>query len=195
MLTLHVLGVAFGMGGAIMLDVILLRPLCRAVIGSAEVICARFLCNFVRFGLVLLWASGLAMISFAPDGPVSVLANPKLQAKLIIVAALTLNGLLIEGIALPLVERNQDGRLFDGVGETRRTIILASATVSTVSWIAPFVLGMMRELNFATPVQTILLAYCGALAAACLGFQVGARLFYRPTAQALRRSILGKLAL
>jgi hypothetical protein len=54
---------------------------------------------------------------------------------------------------------------------------------------------MTRELNFATPAQTILLAYCGALAAACLGFQVGARLFYRPTAHALRRSILGKLAL
>jgi hypothetical protein len=54
--------------------------------------------------LGVAFGSGLAVISFAPDGPVSVLANPKLQAKLIIVAALTLNGLLIEGIALPLVE-------------------------------------------------------------------------------------------
>ena len=178
-----------------MLELVLVRPLRGAVIGPTEIACARFLGRFIRFGLVLLWASGIAIISFAPDGPVSVLANPKLQAKLVIVVALTLNGLLIESVAVSLLERNRDGRLFDGIGEIRRTVILASAAISTVGWIAPFLLGMASELNFTTPAETILLVYCGVLAAACLGFQIGARLFYRPTVRALRRSISGTLAL
>src|SRR5918997_641530 len=98
-LILHLLGVCFGLGGTLILDFRLLRLLRGDAVQPSDVLFAQVLSRFVQTGLVILWASGIAFFSFAPDGPGSLMDSPKLQAKLTVVVALTLNGILIGGLA------------------------------------------------------------------------------------------------
>ena len=179
-LIVHVLGVVLGVGGVLMLDVHLLRHLRGARIMPQDVKLTQFVSLFVKVGLVAVWASGLIIIALAPDGPASVLANPKLQAKLVVVVVLTINALFIETLALPLLEGNVGQALFYGVDQIRRTVILGCAAVSTLSWTYPIGLGLARELNGVVPAQLILTDYAVMLACLAIVMQVAGRVLYRP---------------
>jgi hypothetical protein len=178
----HLLGVCFGLGGTLILDFRLLGLIKGTAINQNDVVFAQVLSRFVQVGLVLLWASGIAFFSVAPDGPASLMASPKLQAKLVIVIALTLNGILIGGLAVPLIERNIGRPLFDGLSEAQRTILMASAVVSSVSWLTPFVLGSTRAFNMPVSAEQILEVYLAITGVTVIVVQIGTRLFYQPVA-------------
>ena len=180
-LILHLLGVCFGLGGTLILDFRLFRLLRGDVIEPSDVLFAQVLSRFVQTGLVILWASGIAFFSFAPDGPASLMDSPKLQAKLTVVVALTLNGILIGGLAVPLIEQNVGRPIFEGLGVTRRSILVASAVISSVSWLTPFILGSTRAFSVPVSAAEILQVYAAVTAFAIIVAQVGARLLYRPS--------------
>ncbi len=180
LLLFHVLGVVCGVGGVLMLDIDLVRLLRGTRITAQNVALTRFVSAFVKAGLVAVWVSGVLIIAIAPDGPASVLANPKLQAKLVVVVVLTINALFIETLALPLLVRNVGRPLFDGVDQIRRSVVLGCGAVSTLSWLFPIALGLARELNGVVPAQIILTDYVLLLAGLAITLQVAGRLFYRP---------------
>lgn len=178
LLIAHVLAVAFGVGGALMLDLRLLRHMRGRPLRLADVAMVEFLSHFVKGGVIGLWATGILIMSIAPDGPASVFAVTKVQAKLVIVVVLTLNALFIETLALPLIKRNAGRCLFDGVDEKQRSLLIAFGVTSGVSWLLPFVLGLAKELN---PVSAgaILATYAVILVVGILFAQAAVRLAYR----------------
>lgn len=177
LVALHLLGVVFGLGGALMLDAALVKRLRGAPISAGDVALAGHLSLFARLGLGLLWVSGAGLVMLSPDGAASVLSNPKVQAKLFIVTVLTLNAALVERSALPLIYRNRGLPLFTGVSPSRRAAILSIGAVSAVSWAAPFVLGLAREWNRVVPAADIL---AGWLTAILVGLGVALALAARP---------------
>lgn len=130
-----------------MLDFWMMRRLRSGVVGALDAAITEYISIFVKIGLVLLWITGIALIAYHPEGPPGALANPKLQAKLVIVVTLTLNALLIEGIALPIVVHNRGRHLFHGLSFFRRSLVLTSGAVSAASWVVPFMLGKLKEWN------------------------------------------------
>ena len=67
-------------------------------------------------------------------------------------------------VALSGTLRRQAGRrLLEGLSRRTRVVILSCGAISGVSWYFPFLLGIVRELNFAAPVATFLAAYGAAL--------------------------------
>ena len=176
----HLLAVIAGVGGALLLDIYLLRHLRGNVILPGDVAFASFVEKFVKIGLIGVWGSGILILAYAPDGPASVFANPKVQAKLVIVVVLTLNALFIETLALPTLRANVGRCLFDGVGELRQALLITSAAVSSTSWLAPFVLGIAKELNHVIPAKVIVLTYGWVVASAALGAQIAVHMIYRP---------------
>ncbi len=184
LLLFHVLGVVCGVGGVLMLDIDLVRLLRGTRITAQNVALTHFVSAFVKAGLVAVWVSGVLIIAIAPDGPASVLANPKLQAKLVVVVVLTINALFIETLALPLLVRNVGRPLFDGVDQVRRSVVLGCGAVSTLSWLFPIALGLARELNGVVPAQIILTDYILLLAGLAVTMQVAGRIFYRPALDA-----------
>ena len=185
LLLFHVLGVVCGVGGVLMLDIDLVRLLRGSRVTAQNVALTRFVSTFVKVGLVVVWMSGLLIIAIAPDGPASVLANPKLQAKLVVVVVLTINALFIETLALPLIVRNIGKPLFEGVDQIRRSVVLGCGAVSTLSWLFPVALGLARELNGVVPAQIILTDYAVLLAILAIIMQVAGRLCYRPKRDAV----------
>jgi hypothetical protein len=144
---IHLLGMCFGLGGATMLDLWILRWMRK---GSLPVEIGRtfhFISDAVTIGLCLLWLSGLGFLAlYAMESPEK-FENPKLWAKVIVVIVLTINGMIIHAFVLPEALRDLSRPLLFGVSRGRAALFLASGAISGVSWYTAFAFGIFRELN------------------------------------------------
>lgn len=166
LLVLHLVGLALSVGSVLALDLRLVRLLCGGRIAPEDLGFAAFLKPLVRAGLVLLWISGLGFLVLGHLNGSDLLANPKLHAKVAIVAVLTLNGVAVERHAFGALARNVGRRLFDGLSQGQAARLLLVAAVSAAGWYAALVMGAVRELNFLAGAEVFLLAYGGLVAGA-----------------------------
>ena len=165
---LHLIGLSFGLGGATMLDFWILRWMRWGSLPPEIARIFLFVSKVVTVGLGLLWLSGLGFLAvYAVESPEK-LANPKLWAKLVVVLALTVNGLLIHAVVLPGVLRDIGRPMLDGVSGVRTGIFLVSGAVSGVSWYAAFALGLMREINGVIPTGLLLSLWLAGVLSASL---------------------------
>ena len=153
---IHLLGLCFGLGGATMLDFWILRWILWGYLPDNVVRTFEFVSKAVSAGLVLLWLSGGGFLVLYESYDPAKLANPKILAKLAIVGALSVNGLLIHRWVLPYVARARALPLFDGLRRRRRMLFVVSGALSGVSWYAAFALGLLREFNGRVPAATLL---------------------------------------
>jgi hypothetical protein len=165
----HLMGLIMGLGGAVLLDITILtrgiiRPVSKYTIHQTEV-----LSRIVSLGLAALWATGIGLIWLNLADKPEYLTNQKLWAKIAIVVILTLNGVVIHNRVIPLLKQKLGQRLFDGVEISQMAVLTGIGAISFTSWITPFVLGKASELNYVTPMSTILVCYFAAVTAVWLG--------------------------
>lgn len=168
----HLAGLVLGLGGVVVLDLYLLRFLRGKVVTPEDRDLVHLVSRLVSLGLVLLWASGAGFLAHQSAVSPHLLADPKVHAKLAIVALLTANGVVLHARVLPLFARNLGRGLFAGVPFAGRAATLTCGAVSATGWYAAFALGAVRELNFAASIWVFLGAYAAALGlvvAAALG--------------------------
>lgn len=166
---LHLVGLCFGLGGATMLDFWILRWMRWGSLPSEIARIFLFISKVVSVGIGLLWVSGLGFLMvYALESPEK-LQNPKLWAKVTVVAVLTLNGLVIHALVLPGVLRDVGRPMLDGISGTRTGVFLVSGAVSGVSWYTAFALGLMRELNGSVAYGLLIGLWIAGMVAASLG--------------------------
>ena len=118
-----------------------------------------FSSKIVTIGLGLLWISGIGFLVHYGVFEPAKLQNPKIWAKIAIVAVLSINGLLVHYFVLPRI-RNQVGkRLLDGLSPFDCSLVLLAGTVSAISWYVPLILGAIPQLNYVVPAEVILSSY------------------------------------
>ena len=166
---LHLAGLIMGLGGAILADFTTLtrgviRPVSAYTVHQVE-----FLSRIVSIGLTLLWLSGMAIIWLNTNAHPEYITNQKLWAKVAIVAILTVNGFAVHRLVLPHLRNSLGYRLFDDVSTAYIAKMTLVGAFSFVSWTMPFVLAKASNLNYVTPVGTILAAYAGLILVAWLG--------------------------
>ncbi|GLZ85970.1 hypothetical protein Pres01_20210 [Metapseudomonas resinovorans] len=111
----------------------------------------------ISLALLMLWVTGAAIILL--DMSVkgwTYLLNPKLQAKVLIVALLTLNGMLLHRAVLPALTRA--GSLL-ALQPAVRNLTLFAGTVSAVSWFYAALLGVGRPLAWKYSLAELMAAY------------------------------------
>lgn len=111
----------------------------------------------VSLSLIALWITGIAIIAL--DVSVKGLeyfANPKLQAKIVIVSLLTLNGILLHRSVMPSIERF--GSLLK-LPTAPLMVAIFSGAFSAVSWFYAAMLGVGRPLSWKYSLVEILAAY------------------------------------
>ena len=172
LLLLHLLGLVLGLGTATLLDLFIARILYAGRFSKEEFEFICFAAGFVFAGILLLWISGLSFLLYYYFENPTGLENPKVWAKISIVAMLSLNGLYIHKQVLPELRRNAGFSIFHGTSKVKRSMMLVSGAVSLVSWYAPLVIGTAKELNFTVSAPAILVAYAVALALAILASHV-----------------------
>jgi hypothetical protein len=156
----HFIGLAFGLGAATLLDLMLLKFFVRERISRQAWNIVHFSSHVVNIGLIILWITGWGFLThYALFDPAKLL-NEKIWAKLVIVYALSVNGIFIHAVILPKIKAQIGKSLFDGMGNCKRTAFIVSGAVSATSWYLPVVLGAFPQLNFKVPASTILSSYC-----------------------------------
>jgi hypothetical protein len=169
LLTCHLLGLVLGLGAATMLDLIIVRFLITKQVKDEYWNVIVLMSKAVTAGLILLWVSGLGFLTHYGFFDADKLGNPKIWAKIIIVATLTLNGVFIHWVVLPLIRARVGRPLFDGLTSLQLSALLASGAISATSWWIPLILGAFPQLNFGVPASLILGTYSLILIAA-IGF-------------------------
>ena len=147
---LHILGVAFGLGIATGMDLLLIKHiLTKKKLRQAQYLFIKQLSSFVTWGLVLLWISGVGFLwkyqQFSPEK----LLNPKIWSKLTIVTILTTNGIFIHHYLLPKLKNCIGKRVNEVCSYNEMALIFSSGALSMVSWYVPFIYGTVPQLNFA----------------------------------------------
>jgi hypothetical protein len=155
----HLCGLVLGVGAATLLDLIVARFILMRGISSEHVYVVDFSSKIVTIGLGLLWISGIGFLIHYGIFEPAKLQNPKIWAKIAIVAVLSVNGLLVHYFVLPRI-RNQVGkRLLDGLSPFNCSLVLLAGTVSVISWYVPLILGAVSQLNYVVPAEVILSIY------------------------------------
>lgn len=114
----------------------------------------------VSWLLVALWITGFALIGLGSGLSWEPIANnPKVLAKLTVVAVLTINGGLLHAVAFPALTRD-GGRMSAGA----LTACVVMGAVSSVSWVAASLIGASRIVAPMMGYQHYMAAYGAALA-------------------------------
>jgi hypothetical protein len=130
----HVVAFALALATVLKEDVRLFRAVER--IDTASLLASA---KLVKWLLLALWATGIPMVVMDVGTNVSLLlGNSKLVAKLIVVVALTLNGILLHYIAFPLLT----GRPKNPAKAA--TVAATLGAVSVTSWLYASFLGASR---------------------------------------------------
>lgn len=175
----HLCGLVLGVGSATLLDLIIARFILMRGISAEHVYIVDFSSKIVTIGLVLLWISGVGFLIHYGIFEPAKLQNPKIWAKIAIVAVLTINGFLVHHFVLPRLRDQVGKRLLDGLSSFDCSLVLLAGTVSVISWYVPMILGAIPQLNYVVPAEVILISYALLLVAVNTIIQVAIALFLR----------------
>lgn len=159
----HLAGLALGLGGAVLLDMLAIRFLIKQKISAEFYEIFKHSSQVVFWGLCLLWLSGIAYLIYYYLADYHSLFNQKVWAKLFIVVILSVNGWWIHRRILPLMQGSINGYLFKTLSVNQRRVLLCSSVISILSWGIPLLLGACKELNFCISAFTILFIYFSLL--------------------------------
>lgn len=159
LLLIHVTGLAFGVGAATVLDLIIVRYFLRGPITKCQFGIVELASKLVAVGLLLLWVSGIGFLASNYLAGGQQLSNPKVWAKVSIVVILTANGFFIHGVVLPTLRGNIGFSLWHRVPDAKRNLMLVSGALSGVSWYSALLLGATPQLNYVVDATDILIVY------------------------------------
>lgn len=109
--------------------------------------------------LIVLWLTGLALIGFAIGiDPDALIARPKLLAKLLVVVALTANGVALHAFAFPQLGRGASAQRQPNV-----VIPVVLGAISTASWLYASFIGVARVIAPLMSLQNFMAWYAALL--------------------------------
>lgn len=139
----HIIGVAFGLGGATVSDVFFLRILKNKKINNAEYQNLKVLSRIVWAGIAILIISGLGFLwlTYSKTGAWPALQSPRFLAKLTLVAIVFLNGLLFHFYVFRRIKN-----MVDKTNQLKKHQWLFAVTgaVSATSWYTVVIIASLR---------------------------------------------------
>lgn len=141
---LHMFGLAIGLGLALCADVFALKSLVSPVT-TRDVTLLRLMHKVIMGGLLVLWISGLFLLQVR-TGLEWANFSPKLITKLIVVALLSVNALIIGSYALPCYGAHL-GRRFGEFALSSRLRMAGIAGLSLSCWLSALALGVFSQLK------------------------------------------------
>lgn len=148
-LTVHLLGVVLGFGGAIFTDIIFARCLHKRSISDDELNIMKLLSHLIWVGLIILASSGALLFHSNVD---SYINSDAFLAKMTLVFILLLNGVFLNVYVTPSIKKVFDPLLEDK-GFSIRKIAFASGAISISSWFFIFFLSMLKKVIVLSFVQ------------------------------------------
>lgn len=165
-LTLHILTMSIGLGGATIADILFFKFLKDFRLTKKEVEVLNIVKTIVLASIVLITVFGLAV--YLPKASLYN-ASATFMAKCTFVLIIIINGALLHMFIAPYLlqlnlERTKAHRRW-------RRLAFALGSVSVVSWYSTFFLAMLKTMVIAS-YTTIILWYCAILLCGLIGSQI-----------------------
>jgi len=160
----HFLAAALALGAIVATDLRLLSKLAQDRVRIAPP--NAFVSRIVVVSLVVLCATGAAIVADAALARPAELANPKLHAKLLLVALLVVNAVVLQRVTFP---RLAQGRRVARWGTSDWLAVAVPVAASNALWLFVALLGVARDWNDTMSLGAIL----GVAAVAYLAVQAG----------------------
>jgi len=146
----HIIGVAIGVGGATVSDVLFFRALKDKRISVDELGLLHTLGMMVWVGLIVLIASGLGFVTlqYVMSGTSSYIVSAWFQAKMTIIAILFTNAFVMHLYVFPFMKGNLGATLTHKKVAPHFALLAGTGVVSITSWYSALVLGVTRGLDF-----------------------------------------------
>ena len=159
----HLSGLAFGVGGAWMLDLYILRKMYKSPVTQENIQIIKFVSKIVSIGLLMLWVSGLSFLVFYSAFQPDLLLNHKIWAKLLIVIILTINGYYLHKFVIPVILNSRDKVLIKVLSLKQVNMLTFIGCVSFITWPFAMFLGVFKGFNFTFSFFEILSFYAATL--------------------------------
>ena len=138
----HLLGTSLALGAIVATDIRLLRKLADDRVRIAPP--NPFVMRLITVALLMLYVTGTAMILLGLQNDPDYLTNPKLQAKLLLVALLSVNALVLHHVTFPGLAR---GRRVARWKFTDFMRVALPVSLSNCLWMYCAFLGIARPWN------------------------------------------------
>jgi hypothetical protein len=156
----HLIACCVAIGLVLKSDVVMIKDLLKADRASnrAHMKQMNELQSIVSMALIALWATGAAIVTLdaLTKGGWQYFTNPKIQAKILMVTMLTLNGFVLHNLVLPAMQKA--GSLLN-MSFSNTVLASFAGTVSGVSWLYAAFFGVGRPLSWKYSLVELLAAY------------------------------------
>lgn len=181
LLALHTFSFIVGVGGSTIVYGYFLLKLRDQQIDLAHARFIERISALIGTALLVLWLSGAGLVYGKYLEDPGVLYNAKIQAKVAIVAILTLNGIIIHLKIFPIIRQSLGTNLFSFISARQRMLLLTGGGVSCVSWYLPFALGWMKQIDQVISLEMLMGMYlCLLLGAVGMAHILGSILISHP---------------
>lgn len=169
---LHLLGFAFGLGGAVIADTLFFRFLNDLKISDKEKEALSIVSMVIFGGLAILYLSGAALVLSDPE---RYLSSSKFLTKLFIVIVITINGVILHKLITPKLIHIHWHKGHKASYRNIRKLAFACGAVSVISWFTAFILGTVKTI----PVSAItgISIYLAVITLAIIGSQIAEKIF------------------
>lgn len=172
-LSIHLLGLAMGLGGTLVVDIMFSHFMKKYAISKRESVIMHLISQMIIFGLFLLILSGTALLisdfNYFSE-------NPRFIMKMIVVLIVIINGGLLNLYLTPQMKKISLKEEDRGNYEKLTRISFALGAISIVSWLSAFLLAMLKDF-FDRPFNHLLIGYL-ALSALAIGGSQMAKIYY-----------------
>lgn len=144
----HMIGVALGVGGATVSDVLFFRFLKDLKISHFEARILNTLSRIIWLGLIILIISGIGL--YIPNAE-RLSQSSKFLTKMVVVLVILANGIALNLIVSPKLKKISFEKKHEHVtGELRRLrkIAFALGAISITSWYSALILGSLRSIPY-----------------------------------------------
>jgi hypothetical protein len=172
-LAAHLLGLAMGLGGTLVIDIMFSHFMRKYTISKRESVIMHLVSQMIILGLFLLLLSGAALALIDLE---AFLDNPRFIMKMIAVLVVMMNGAALNLYLTPQMKKISLKEEDRGRYEKLVKISFALGAISIVSWVSAFLLAMLKDL-FDMPLTTLLTGYVALLVLAAAGSQL-AKVYY-----------------
>lgn len=147
----HLLASSMALGAIVATDLRLLSKLSQDKVRIAPP--NPFVARIVLVALIVLWITGVAIVTWGTSLRPDYLSNPKLQVKIGFVALLTLNAMVLHRYTFPRLAR---GRRVPRWTLTDWIVVAIPVAASNFLWMSCAFLGIARAWNYTMPLRDIL---------------------------------------
>ena len=159
LLALHTFSFIVGVGGSTIVYGYFLLKLRDQCIDLARARFIERISALIGAALLVLWLSGAGLVYHKYVSDPDIIYNAKIQAKVAIVAILTLNGIFIHLKIFPIIRQSLGTNLFNFISARERMLLLTGGGISCVSWYLPFALGWMKQIDQVISLEILMVMY------------------------------------